>query len=213
MIGEENYGFPPTYKLILNALMPPGKLKVVDLGCGMGAAGEFLNPQRKHEFVGIDIYRPYLDICRKKDNYKKLIKADITKMNFKYESFDVILILQVIEHLNKKTAGLLIKKAIRSAKKCVIVSVPNGKCFQENYDDSIYHKHKSSWYVSDLKKLGFKVYGQGLKIIYGSRSYGGGRRAKWWQRIVVLISTFLLPIVLFYPQIAAQIIGVKYLDE
>lgn len=213
MVAEENYGFPPTYKLILNSLIPAGKLKILDLGCGMGEAAEFLNPKKIHEFTGVDIHKPYLKICKKKGFYKKLICADIKKLNFKNRSFDLVLILQVAEHFDKNTARQLIKKACKIAKKSIIITVPNGGCFQENYDDSVHNEHKSSWNVSDLNDLGFKTFGQGLKIIYGSKSYGGGKKANWWQKILVPLSTFLMPLIIIYPQIAAQLIGVKYLDE
>lgn len=213
MKAEVNYGFPPTYKLLIRKLIPVGKLKVLDLGCGMGEAGEFLNPKKTYQFTGIDIYRPYLAICKKKGNYKRVIRADIIKFKLKKRSFDVVLLLQVIEHLDKKIAKDLIRMAIKAARKCVIVSVPNGYCSQEKYDGSIYHKHISTWNISDLKQMGFKVYGQGLKAIYGLRSYGGGKSANWWQKIIVSISMLLLPFITIYPQIAAQLIGVKYSNE
>lgn len=208
----ENYGFPLTYKLILRILMPKGNLKILDLACGTGAAGRQLNPKKVHQFTGVDIYKPYLDICKQKGDYQKLIQGDITNIRIKEKSYDAVILLQVIEHLDKRTGLYLLKKAMKIAKKCVIISVPNGFSYQEEYDGSVYHKHISAWDVLDLRKLGFKVYGQGIKIIYGSRSFGAGRRANWWQKIIVPLLVVLLPITLIYPQIGAQLIGVKYID-
>lgn len=212
MIAEENDGFPPTYKLILKKMMPSGRLKVLDLGCGTGAAAEMLNPKKEHQFTGIDIYEPYLKICQKKGYYERLKKMDITKIKFPKNSFDVALLLQVIEHLDKKTAERLLRGISKVAKKCVIISVPNGYCHQEGYECNIHQKHLSFWTISDLRSLGFTVYGQGLKIIYGSDSYGAGKEANWWQKIAFPLSALLLPIIIIYPQIGAQLIGVKYLD-
>lgn len=213
MIAEENYGFPPTYRFILKKIMPSGRLKVLDLGCGKGVAAEILNPKRKHQFTGIDIYKPYLKICQKKGYYKSLKKINIEKIILPKNSFDVVLLLQVIEHLDKKTAKKILTRASKAAKNCVIVSVPNGYCLQEEYDCNIHNKHLSFWTVSDLRNLGFTVYGQGLKIIYGSDSYGAGKNAVWWQKIVVPLTVILLPIIMIYPQIGAQLIGVKYSDQ
>ena len=123
----------------------------------------------------------------------------------------MVILFQVIEHLNKKDAKKLIRKAVSIATKAVFISVPNGYCYQEVYDGNIYNKHKSTWSVADFKKMGFKVYGQGLKIIYGSRSYEGRIGASWWQKIVIPLSIILLPLVLIFPEIAVQLIGVKYL--
>ncbi|MBI2018541.1 class I SAM-dependent methyltransferase [Candidatus Daviesbacteria bacterium] len=203
--------FPPTYKLILKHLLPKGFLKVLDLGCGVGAAAEVLNKGKIHQFFGVDIYEPYLKICRRSGFYKKVTKADLRNINFNKKSFDVVILFQVIEHLNKKDAKKLIRKAVSVATKAVLISVPNGHCDQGVYDGNIYNKHKSTWNAADFKKMGFKVYGQGLKIIYGSRSYEGRIGASWWQKIVVPLSIILLPLVLIFPEIAVQLIGVKYL--
>lgn len=210
---EENYTFPPIYKLILKNIIPSGKLKVLDLGCGKGVAGEVLNSKKIHEFTGIDIYKPYLKVCKKKSYYKKLIIADITKAKIQEKSFDVVLLLQVIEHLDKEMAKSLIKKAIGTAKKCIIVSVPNGYCHQEEYDENVYHKHLSTWVASDLRKLGFTVYGQGLRIIYGSESYGVDKGINWWQKIAVPLSIIIAPIIFFIPSLGAQLIAVKYIND
>lgn len=205
--------FPPTYRLIVKNLLPKGSLKILDLGCGVGAAAEVLNRNKTHQFTGVDIHNPYLKICRNRGFYKEVIRCDLRKIKFAKNSFDVVLLLQVIEHLNKKDASELIKKAMKIAAKAVVISVPNGKCSQEIYDGNIFNQHKSTWSVSDFKKLGFKVYGQGLRIIYGSKSYEGRIEASWWQKILVPLSTVLFPLILLVPEISVQLIGVKYKDE
>lgn len=210
---QEKFGFPPTYKLIIKSMMPPGNLRVLDLGCGPGTAGEILNQDLKHHFTGVDIYQPYVERCRASSYYNEVKKKDLKKLKIKKGSFDVILLLQVIEHLNKKEAVKLLKDCIKAAEKAVIVAVPNGICHQESYDGNIHHEHKSTWDVQDLRRMGFKVFGQGLKIIYGSASYGGGKKANLWQKIVVPLTAILLPLIMFTPKIAVQLIGVKYLDK
>lgn len=201
---------PPTYQLIIKYLLPQETESVLDLGCGKGVAAEVFNKEKKYQFFGVDLYEPYLKVCRKRGFYKKLIKADLKKINFKEKSFDVVILFQVIEHLNKKDSEKLIKKALKFAKKAVLISVPNGNCYQEAYDGNIYHKHKSSWIPSDLKKLGFTVYGQGLKMIYGSESYADGRGASLWQKIVVPLAVILLPLIMMFPKVAIQLIAIKY---
>ncbi len=202
--------FPPTYELIIKQLLPKGPLKVLDLGCGVGAAAEVLNKNKLCEFTGVDIHEPYVKICQERGFYQKVIKSDLRDINFDKKSFAVVILLQVIEHLNKKDAIKLIKRAIDIATKAVIISVPNGECSQEAYDENIFNQHKSAWNVSDFKKMGFKVYGQGLKMIYGSKSYEGRIEANWWQKIAVLLSTILSTPILFFPQFGAQLVAVKY---
>lgn len=214
MLSQSNNTLPPTYQLIIKTLLPKKPhLKVLDLGCGKGAAGKVLNANKIHEFVGVDIYDPYLKICKKSGYYKKIIKNDLKKIKFEKKSFDVVILFQVIEHLKKEDAEALIKKAINIAREAVLISVPNGDCNQEAYDGNIYHEHKSRWDVTDLRKMGFTVYGQGLKIIYGSISYEGRIEASWWQKIAVALATLLFPIIIIFPQIGVQLIGVKYLNK
>lgn len=203
--------FPPTYEFIVKQFLPRESLKVLDLGCGVGAAAEVLNKNKIHQFVGVDIYEPYLKICERRGFYKKVIKADLRNIIFDKKSFDVVILFQVIEHFNKKDAKKLIRKAVSLATKVVLISVPNGHCDQEVYDGNIYNKHKSIWTTADFQKMGFKVFGQGLKIIYGSRSYEGRLEASWWQKIIVPLSIILFPLVLIFPEVAVQLIGVKYL--
>lgn len=212
MITVDNT-LPPIYQLIIEYLLPQDTVSVLDLGCGTGVAGEVFNKEKRYQFFGVDLYGPYLKICKQRGFYKKVIKADLRKINFKEKSFDVVILFQVIEHLNGKDSKELIKRAIKIAKKAVLISVPNGDCRQEAYDGNIYHKHKSSWTPFDLKNLGFKVYGQGLKILYGSESYVGGKQANLLQKIVVPLATILLPLIIIFPKIAVQLIAVKYTDK
>lgn len=206
-----NYTLPPIYKLIVKSLLPKDTITILDLGCGMGIVGEALNNNGDFHLVGVDIYEPYLKVCKKRGFYKKLIKRDLRKIDFKEKSFDVVTLFQVIEHLNKNESKKLIKKAMHIAKKAVIVSVPNGHCHQEAYDGNLYHQHQSTWRVSDLKSMNFQVFGQGLKLIYGSEGYGSKRERGYLQKIGAPISFLLSPLTLIYPNVAVQLIGVKYL--
>lgn len=202
---------PPTYQLLLRSVFPRGKWKVLDLGCGSGIAGELFNGNHKHEFTGVDIFDPYLKKCKQKGFYNKTCKEDLTKIKLKPKSYDVVLLLQVLEHLDKKDSRTLLKKTFKATRRAVIVSVPNGDCIQEEYDQNSFHIHKSTWDPKDLEKLGFKVYGQAFKPIFGSKSYGAGEKAMFWQKIAVPLSTLIFPIIYFFPEMGAQLVAVKYI--
>jgi predicted TPR repeat methyltransferase len=205
-----HYSLPPTLKIMLNRLMPKGKLSILDLGCGRGIAGWFFNQSHDHRMTGVDVFKPYLKEAKTSGYYQKLVESDVTKFPIAKESYDVILLFQVLEHLPKKEGIALLKKMTRGARKAVIVTLPHGECEQEDYEENKYQKHLSSWMVKDLENLGFNVYGQGLKAIYGSESYGYGKKIKLWQQIAVPLSTILSPIIYFCPQLGAQLIAVKY---
>lgn len=204
---------PPSYQIILKILFPKGRFQVLDLGCGSGIAGELFNSAHIHEFIGVDIFKPYLKKCRVSGYYKEVYKADITKVKLDWKSYDVILLLQVLEHLKKVEAVKLIQKAVKAARKAVIISLPNGVSFQKEYDENDFHTHKSTWGTSDLQRLGFKVYGQSFRPIFGKMSYGCGIEANWWQKIAVTLSIIISPIIFLIPNLGAQLIAVKYIND
>ncbi|MDO8657107.1 MAG: class I SAM-dependent methyltransferase [Candidatus Levybacteria bacterium] len=202
---------PPIYQLILTGLFPKKeRLKVLDLGCGLGTAGELFNNKKNHNFTGIDFFQPYLNICKRNGYYRSVIKADLTKIKLLSRSYDVVLLLQVLEHLTDKEARLLLKQVTAAARECIIISLPNGHCDQGQYDQNRSHIHKSTWFHEQLEALGFKVYGQSFKPVFGNKSFGAGEKAKLWQHVAVFLSVFIAPLIYIKPEWGAQLIGIKY---
>jgi len=203
-------GFPPTYKFIIQRILPRGRLKILDLGCGKGDAAYALNDEKQHFFTGIDIFEKYITICKKSGLYEKVLKRDLKKLSLPKNSYDVTIILQVLEHLKKADAKRLITDTEKFSRKAVIISIPNGNCKQDEYDNNPYQKHLSTWTPPELRGLGFKVYGQGLKYVYGDKTFVG-RQASLFRLGLAAMSVILAPIVFFYPNMAAQLIAVKYI--
>jgi ubiquinone/menaquinone biosynthesis C-methylase UbiE len=124
---------------------------VLDLGCGVMSATmeSFWNsgmPRIVAKFVlGVDIYEKYL----KAINYLEgvfLIKHDITDMSiFIDKSFDVVLALDILEHLERKDAFKVIKEMERVARKKIIVYTP--AVFDDNVRnvDNVYGLGKNKY--------------------------------------------------------------------
>lgn len=161
---------PLTYWGIIKRIVGNDFVTILDAGCGTGTQMEIINNQRKYHSTGVDIYEPYLKECRIKKIYNKLLKCDIRSMPFKEKSFDVVICFHVIEHIGKKDGYKVIKNLEALAKKKVILVLPNGLLPQEEYDHNEFQRHKSEWYPKDLRKLGYRVVGQGLKAIYGEEN-------------------------------------------
>jgi 2-polyprenyl-3-methyl-5-hydroxy-6-metoxy-1,4-benzoquinol methylase len=196
---------PAVYKKIINTLLTDKESLVLDLGCGTGVAAEnFASSNRS--FTGVDIYKPYIQFCRRSKNYKKLIQDDIKKFKAMKDEYDVLLSLQVIEHL-KKTDAIKMLKKWQKIVPVIIVSTPNGKCSQHEYDGNEYQAHLSEWSAEELRALGFKVYGQGLKWVYSGKSFAGDDKIGLLRRLSALFSTLFIPIVYFYPELSAQLVA------
>jgi len=88
--------------------------KILDAGCGdKNHPYIFLELAKKFDLTGVDIGNPW---------HNSIIRGDISCLNFADRSFDVVLCLDVLEHINdwKK----VFHELIRVARKKVIISVP-----------------------------------------------------------------------------------------
>lgn len=184
---------------------------ILDLGCGEGRFGKKFNQDNRFEITGIEIFKPYIKKSISTGKYIKVLWGDITKkINLPEKSFDLVICLETIEHL-KKTDGLEILKKINTlSKKMIIISCPVGIAAQENYDQNIYQEHLSSWFPNDFLKQGYKVYGVGLKAVYGKHTHVD-HKIKIHTAPLYLLSFLANPIANNFPQIACQMIAVKLL--
>jgi hypothetical protein len=66
------------------------------------------------------------------------------------DEFDVILFIDVLEHVEKDIAVNLIRLC-RYASKRVVIFLPIGKCKQDPYDGNPYQEHLSTWELSDFE--------------------------------------------------------------
>ncbi|MBI2600221.1 class I SAM-dependent methyltransferase [Candidatus Daviesbacteria bacterium] len=202
---------PFTYPWLIKRNIKKFKINtILDLGCGKGAFGDLVNNEGKYQITGADIFQPYLKICKSGGKYKKVMKVDlIKKLPFDDKSFDMVVSLQTVEHLDKKDGFLLIKEMERIAKTLILLTTPNGDCLQEEYDANKYQRHLSAWLPKDFKGKGFRVFGTGLKLVYGSHSHAGNE-IKLIQLPLYFISFLMNPVANINPNIAAQVIAIKW---
>lgn len=208
------YYLPFTYWWLIKKNIEKFKVNtILELGCGQGAFGDLINSKGKYKITGVDIFKPYLKVCKDTGKYEKVIKSDLTKkLPFKNKSFDVVVCLQTIEHLNKKSGMLLLEEMGRIASEAIIVSMPNGECLQEEYDSNKYQRHLSKWEPVDFRKRSYDVYGTGLKLVYGTYSHAGNKIAI--TQLPLFFGSFIMnPVAFFYPRIAAQLVAVKVKNE
>ncbi|MGQ4875108.1 MAG: class I SAM-dependent methyltransferase [Promethearchaeia archaeon] len=165
---------------------------ILDLGCGNNS---ILSRIKKKKFsVGIDIFEKYIEISKKKKIHDKYFCYDILKIDeiINPKSFDCILLIDVIEHLEKKDGLKLILKMNQIAKKKIIITTPNGFLPQREYHQNPYQIHRSGWDIKTFKKFGFKIYGYGgLKILKGERAKIKFKPQKLGA-IISIISTIFL---------------------
>lgn len=205
-----NFNFPFSYYWLIKKNIDKVHIKtILDLGCGKGEFGDLINNHHKYEITGVDIFNPYLNICRKKRKYIKLIKGDLTKkINFEPHSFDAVVCLQTIEHMKKIYGLSLLEQIERIAKKLFIISTPVGECLQEVYDKNKHQRHLSSWDPTEFYNRGYKVFGTGLKLVYGPESHV--KQGISLKKLPLYLLSFLMnPIANIFPKIASQMVAIK----
>lgn len=130
--------------------------KILDVGCGTGKNAEQL--QKYGQVWGLDNSLEAIKFCKKR-GLKNLKLGNAEKTNFKSESFDIITLLDVLEHTDdEKTLtemGRILKKD-----GIIIISVPALSWLWSEWDKILYHKRRYN-----LKSLAAVLGNNGFKIV------------------------------------------------
>ncbi|MBU3957248.1 class I SAM-dependent methyltransferase [Patescibacteria group bacterium] len=190
---------------------------VLDLGCGPDSPVKYCNLEYS---VGVDAFKLYIQESKKKKIHNKYLLKDITKTDFKPKSFDAVIMIDVLEHLEKKQGEKLLEKAEKWAKKKVIVSAPVGFLPQASIDDNPFQSHRSGWAVEEMEKLGYKAHGMaGWKFLRrGSTLEEGYQEGDIFATIRfspkifwLIISELTQAIIYYFPKLAFEAFYVKNL--
>lgn len=107
---------------------------VLSLGCGI--CNEIEGIKFKN-FLGVDIYQPYVDELKKRNI--NAICRNIIDFESDDRSYDIVLLMDIVEHLEKEDAIKVIEKAQRICSKKVILYTPSK--FIDNKTSSSYLGH------------------------------------------------------------------------
>ncbi|MEK7504955.1 MAG: class I SAM-dependent methyltransferase, partial [Patescibacteria group bacterium] len=99
-------------------------VSILDVACGLSLKSKFIPAQIR---VGVDIYEKYFDHIESNVPYV-VIKHDVRRLSdiFVPKSFDLVIALDVIEHLEKAESLSMIKQCEAVAKKAVVLETPEG---------------------------------------------------------------------------------------
>lgn len=115
-------------KQLVATIKPLEVSSVLDVGCGEGFTLDHL--QKEHigkKLEGIDAVDDALKIGKKLYPKLTLKKGDIYHLQYKANSFDIVLCTEVLEHLEDPAKAL--QELLRVCKKYVLVTVPNEPWF------------------------------------------------------------------------------------
>ena len=169
---------------VINDIIPDvNGSNILDVGIGYGFWGWVVKAWKagKCQLTGVEINYHYISLQDNLSIYDEIIPMDIrTGLTiFEDNSFDVIMMSHVIEHIEKKTAFKVIEQLKRICRGRLIILCPEGNAivykgregrkFENDY-------HLSMWRASDFEKIGFNV--KQFRF-----SHSAGRMVSWFERI------------------------------
>ena len=125
---------------------------VLDVGCGIRPVFSRWIPELdKTRYIGVDAYQSYIDVCCDKWKGVNFMCQPAPPLDFEDNSFDFVILDDVIEHLEKDQGAELFREAKRIARRGVTVSSPNGFLAQSPHNTwgveggDTWQEHRSGW--------------------------------------------------------------------
>ena len=182
---------------------------ILDVGCGFGEPMKDINRRGGFYTVGVDIFVPWLKKCKDEGIHQDYVLCDIRRLPFQRKSFDIVLCLDMVEHVEKEEGRKLIHAVEEIARREVIIAAPIGYWAQNEMQGNPYQKHRASWLPAEFKRLGYKVRGIG----WFARLCSQGLLARLPKPLRFLLWISSLPIVYFLPRLAGRQICFKNLGK
>lgn len=187
---------------------------VLDLGCGPNSPLRYCKNIKYS--VGVEAFAPYIEESKKRSIHTKYLHKKIEEIDFPENTFDVVIMVEVLEHLPKEVGKRILKKAENWAKKKIIISSPNSFIPQKQVDNNPWQKHISSWDYEKMKDCGFRSYGlAGFKFLRSevqNETMGNDLTSsiRFSPKFFWFVVATLSQIVTYYaPQLAFELFNIK----
>lgn len=159
-LSEHNWWFLVQGKIIQyflgNCLKGNRNLNILDAGSGTGRLYGVLS--RYGNVFGVEPHRGASQLCKEK-GYKKVINDSLEKIGFPDNSFDVIVCVDVLEHVEKDQNAL--KECYRVLKKggYFLITVPAGQLFFSKNELQYGHfrRYDNIPFREKILQAGFKI--------------------------------------------------------
>ncbi len=144
---------PLSERVLRFAMLNSGK-KILDVGCAVGEYSFRLN-QAGYECVGVDINRHYAR--RAAQRGVEVCVMDAANLGFNDKSFDAVLLIEVLEHVDDPAT--ILDEAKRVSRDTVVITVPNCTNFQRlkdvglTYEHMLERDHRNFFTKEDLEEM------------------------------------------------------------
>ncbi len=145
-------------RLVQQHLLPSGKTKFLEIGCGTGDFIQQIVHTENLEITGSEVYLKGLVYAKKNLPNLDFVQFDVTQGKIG-QQFDIITAFDVIEHIDNDHAALANINQMLNKDGVVILSVPQHMFLWSRLDEIVKHKRRYSKreLVAKLKENGFEI--------------------------------------------------------
>lgn len=129
------------------------RVRVLDIGGGGGKIWAELKCDCIHLII-IDPWFPAGDFDDPADS-RIVSTFQSSTVTLEQKSFDVVVAIDVVEHLTVQDGYLLLYEMVRLSKGIVMIYTPNGFLWQPPSPNNSLNAHISGWSIKELKGFGF----------------------------------------------------------
>jgi len=135
---------------------PNSNCKILDIGCGTG--GTTLSLNQFGSTYGIDSSFSALKYCNQR-GLEKVVKSSSYELPFSSNSFDLVTILDVLEHIKNDLKVLKEVKRVLKKDGTILITVPAYQFLWSEHDLAVshYRRYNSKTLSSIINQSGFKV--------------------------------------------------------
>lgn len=99
--------------------------------------------------MNLDLWRPYLL------GKRSPIRADARLLPFRDQVFDIVVAVELLEHLDKKDGIFMVSEMERVSRRAVIFSTPKLWFEQPDIDGNPYQRHRSHYSRADFPQYAY----------------------------------------------------------
>ena len=132
---------------------------ILEIGCLNGELTKNIIEQKKYKYIGSDASLNNIIELSKEYKDTPFIVFDIIKNPFKNNVCDILIMLNVLEHIEKDDDALIETFNLLNDNGILIVEVPSFKFLYDDYDKKLLHfrRYDPSDIENKIKKAGFYI--------------------------------------------------------
>ena len=155
LLEDFYWWFKGRRKIVLSAMKGIEAKNILDVGCGTGGNLTLFNGF----VVGLDISSQALELAQKRKPDAVLCRGEAENLPFKDESFDLVLALDLLEHLPDDIKGLSEMYRVLKKGGNALITVPAYRFLWSEHDEALHHfrRYSKGELKGKMEKVGFKV--------------------------------------------------------